>query len=528
MNHDKQQMLRMFKLYSSCLIGSPVGVKLVGPGNTPAAYEEFAESGETRPIIEMPNANWADLNARKMAESSILHETLHHMLTDFSFVSMAHIESKFFMSLFNVIEDPYIEAKGAELWSGAKVILERGHIAIIESSLIDISAIKCPFRLLELFILIHLFTYRCQYKSFEGLLMECRTKVDKLLFGQTDQLEDELKEGLSTTSTEDNFHLAHKIFKYFEKIGFIKTEDEYKKSEEEHKNNAQQPLQADPNVQLQEPLNLTKVVIDHLSNNATEPMVKLSPLNVSHNSPERYPIDSDEWRKGIQLSNKLIRPLNPILKAKKRIRNCSEKRGVELVKTNLTRALTDGKCMQSKAPKIAFGTAVSVIVDISSSMKKGARMPNARIAAVSLIAALERLRIRTECSYYQMIEDRCQITPVKTFSDSLSKSRNSLSVTPMGGTPTGDAMMYSISTLLSVREPKKVMFIVTDGTAKDTNLVEKALALATKLNIDVYFINIEIKQSSGCLPSYANIIHVDDAAELGTKLNKLVFDVIAH
>lgn len=177
---------------------------------------------------------------------------------------------------------------------------------------------------------------------------------------------------------------------------------------------------------------------------------------------------------------------------------------------------------QHKAPNAA----VSIVVDSSGSMcpnfdNSGSMinhpMLEANNIALAMAKALELVKgAQCEVAYYPESDGIYIAKPWE-----IKSQPNRFAVQASYSTPTGEAMHPLITRLACRPEPKKIMFVITDGSPDSSRSVESSIQYAHEMNIKVYGIGI-----CGANNLYgfeeAEFVVVDDLSQLHIKLRDLL------
>ncbi|PAW00454.1 VWA domain-containing protein, partial [Vibrio coralliilyticus] len=223
-------------------------------------------------------------------------------------------------------------------------------------------------------------------------------------------------------------------------------------------------------------------------------------------SAEGKPINTNvgltaEERSNVKMAKGMIlRPLRAALKSKDWVKNSFGRRGERLAQDRLYRALIDGKCMETETVSKSENTAVTTLLDMSSSMKDsmdGGRNSGPRRCDVAeqvmlaLSSALDQLKVVNSAYFFQTDENTGSIIrPYKTFKEKAKTMEKRIGITPSGGTPTGEALWKALVDINQRREPRKVIYIITDGCAQSATQLQAGYELAESLGIEIYTVLI--------------------------------------
>ncbi|KAB1179918.1 vWA domain-containing protein [Photobacterium damselae] len=166
-----------------------------------------------------------------------------------------------------------------------------------------------------------------------------------------------------------------------------------------------------------------------------------------------------------------------------------------------------------RAPNAAF----QILVDKSGSMTEEP-MVLANIAAYSIASAIEFIKgAECEVLYYPVPGKRLEAVHIaKAFNEKMASCRNrSFNITSSKATPTAEALLTALSRIGVRKEPKKVIFLITDGDTDDCS-VNEVLKDCDAVGVDVIGIGIGTEQLAG----FEDRPHVSitDANELAPQL----------
>ena len=166
-----------------------------------------------------------------------------------------------------------------------------------------------------------------------------------------------------------------------------------------------------------------------------------------------------------------------------------------------------------RAPNAAF----QILVDKSGSMD-GEAMKLANIAAYSIASAIEFIRgAECEVLYYPTYgRTGLEVHVAKSFKEKMPACRsNSFDVRADYGTPTAEALLTALSRIGTRKEPKKVIFLITDGDACNCNIYD-VLKDCDAANVDVIGVGIGLQELAGF--EDRPYVSIADASELAPQL----------
>lgn len=229
----------------------------------------------------------------------------------------------------------------------------------------------------------------------------------------------------------------------------------------------------------------------------------------------------------IRLSRPVKQTLQRILFQKNRVERSLEERGRKIAPQRIAGISCGTKDVfttekQNKAPNAA----ISILVDNSGSMGyenlngrdicTSGPIKAANTSALALCKALEQVK-GTDCEVGYYPHER-SVYIAKTFGQKALAERFTTSFGDC--TPTGEAMHPMLMRLATRPEPKKLMFVITDGCPDNVCSVKAAVELAQALGIKVYGLGIGAATGGGFEDVPFKM--VDDIS----KLNIVVRDLI--
>jgi cobalamin biosynthesis protein CobT len=204
--------------------------------------------------------------------------------------------------------------------------------------------------------------------------------------------------------------------------------------------------------------------------------------------------------------------------------------GNRLARNRLHRIKTgDPKVFLRKEPVKQVDTAIHLLVDNSSSMQWQGRFPIARDVSMALIKCLASFKgVNLGVSVFPAFwpyprdsEGRVSSIPVAQVLAHGHRpgSRLAWPYQPEGGTPLEEAVRLSLTSLLVLHEPRKILFILTDGEPDDSLQAKDAIDEALSLGIEVVTLGIEDLRDTSIFPVFEI---VEDVRELPEKTFRLL------
>jgi len=151
-------------------------------------------------------------------------------------------------------------------------------------------------------------------------------------------------------------------------------------------------------------------------------------------------------------------------------------------------------------------TAISILIDVSGSMRSDGYDKNALITAIALLETLSKAHVATS-----IITFNSRSSVLKDFNDSPIKAKQDLHCVYFGG-GTNDyfAIRYAHKTLLNRHERRKICFVITDGEGW-VDASRKQVAAGNRLGITTVGVGIGVDVSK----VYDQSVRVKDANDLG-------------
>ena len=169
------------------------------------------------------------------------------------------------------------------------------------------------------------------------------------------------------------------------------------------------------------------------------------------------------------------------------------RRGRALSPTHLHRAgVGDPRIFRLKDHKVAPNTALHVLVDLSGSMA-GGQDGIALEAAMALALALEPIHgvSRAVTAFPGMRGEDHRVTRILSHGDRVAARAGAFVQGARGSTPMTGALWFAAADLLSRREERKVILILTDGDPDDFGSAEGLVSRATASGIEMIGIGIQ-------------------------------------
>ena len=562
---NTKQMESALSIYSKALVGAPVNLQITN-AQTAMAWEESNPTRRRSKQVIIPSADWSKKENREIGEGQTVHESLHHVYTEFDSLSNLTRDRYFRLrkGFANSIEDVFIEFMGEQKWPGVRKIMERrliigqrrGWFPKVE----DVTSIQA----VELYYFYELRIRRLNnplHKKRDEYKAVAEKTLGKANFAELQQFIDQ---GMMVRSSYATVRLANNIVDWLVNLQSDEQSDEQSGEQSDEQSGEQSGEQSDEqsgeqsgeqsdeqsgeqsgeqsdeqsgdfSEQDKEDLlgemsnhrsspDLSTKAIEHLESERVD-TPSIVPPGVHLDAKKGHPI-SQEWKSDIRrLQSRLTRPLEAMIKAKTWAKNTFSNRG-DLDTSRLIRVLTDGKAMKQETVTVGANSAVSLLVDMSGSMAQtmnnGKRLAEtAETAMAGMMLALEKLKVNSSAYRYSgsWNDDLAYICPYKKFNEKTSEIITRLGVDPFGSTPTAEAIMGILPEITRQKEDKKILYVITDGDADDQDSLEQSYNLAIQLGVNIKFILIGFHWRSSF--ALEDVYHIDDVAELAAILQKL-------
>lgn len=212
-------------------------------------------------------------------------------------------------------------------------------------------------------------------------------------------------------------------------------------------------------------------------------------------------------------SVKMRYKLQSVLEAKRRDQKRIARSGKKFSSKNLYRlAGGDTRVFSRKTESKAVNTAVHLLLDSSGSMM-GPEMTVALNACYSLGLALNSMKyVNLAISNFP---GSTGLREIKRFGEPLRMGP--FDVYAGGGTPTAEAMLHAAYTLASQKEPRKIIFVITDGMPNRPLAVKKMQAWLKSCGVEVFGVGIKCPQVASV---FEDSIVVDDLNDLAQSIFK--------
>ena len=217
--------------------------------------------------------------------------------------------------------------------------------------------------------------------------------------------------------------------------------------------------------------------------------------------------------------------LRSFVEASRRRHRGHRMRGARLDDRRLVNALTgDPRVYRQRSNEKAVNTALVVLLDRSSSMKNEDRIGVARRSALATAAALEPVLGLSVCAAV-FPGYKSDVEILSRFDQSVRRTATRYgSVAASGGTPLLPALFWAVDALLGRHEPRKMLFVVTDGQPFEPEACREAIRRCWIGGIEVYGLGIKVPDIEALFPISRCI---DDVADLASAMFGMLQDALS-
>jgi cobaltochelatase CobT len=150
-----------------------------------------------------------------------------------------------------------------------------------------------------------------------------------------------------------------------------------------------------------------------------------------------------------------------------------------------------------------LNTAVHVLLDVSGSMA-GAPITLAKQACYAIAKALAGIKgVNPAVTAFPATTAPNSVVSLVRHGQTVSES---FEIGASGGTPLAAALWWTMQTVLPLKENRKIILIITDGTSDNPQASKDALAMALKLGFEVYGLGIRDESIASLLPRTSQTI----------------------
>lgn len=163
----------------------------------------------------------------------------------------------------------------------------------------------------------------------------------------------------------------------------------------------------------------------------------------------------------------------------------------------------NSRVFQSLSEQTGLNTAVHVLLDVSGSMA-GAPITLAKQACYAIAKALAGIKgVNPAVTAFPATTAPNSVVSLVRHGQTVSES---FEIGASGGTPLAAALWWTMQTVLPLKENRKIILIITDGTSDNPQASKDALAMALKLGFEVYGLGIRDESIASLLPRTSQTI----------------------
>jgi cobalamin biosynthesis protein CobT len=202
-----------------------------------------------------------------------------------------------------------------------------------------------------------------------------------------------------------------------------------------------------------------------------------------------HPFTDDDIQDATRASVALRTRLSALLQTTVEARNALGRKGRLDTRSLHRLAVSDPRVFRRNQHRQGVNTAVHVLLDCSGSMVRKIRL--ACTACYALGKALETMGINVAITAFpaDQLPDG-SYTTVAPMVRHGQRVHECLDLSAAGGTPMGEALWWAMQDMLTLKENRKIILIVTDGSPDSTECAVEAITVAEATGFEVYGIGI--------------------------------------
>jgi len=200
--------------------------------------------------------------------------------------------------------------------------------------------------------------------------------------------------------------------------------------------------------------------------------------------------------------------LNALVSSHNKERVRLKERGLELSTQHIHRVATNDPCVfKSKRRHKAVNTAISILLDRSTSMRDNDGMKIAKTSVLALAHALELIKgVSISCSAFPGTSGHA-VMKITDFGQSPRIFSDNFDIHARGCTPMSEAMWWAATKLSAQPEPRKIMLVVTDGEPNGSSIdpINSLINLCQRTGIECMALGIGSLQIADSFPTHTTI-----------------------
>ena len=163
----------------------------------------------------------------------------------------------------------------------------------------------------------------------------------------------------------------------------------------------------------------------------------------------------------------------------------------------------NSRVFQFLSEQTGLNTAVHVLLDVSGSMA-GAPITLAKQACYAIAKALAGIKgVNPAVTAFPATTAPNSVVSLVRHGQAVSES---FEIGASGGTPLAAALWWTMQTMLPLKENRKIILIITDGTSDNPQASKDALTMVLKLGFEAYGLGIRDESIASLLPRTSQTI----------------------
>ena len=251
------------------------------------------------------------------------------------------------------------------------------------------------------------------------------------------------------------------------------------------------------------PQNIGEIMAIELTNCSSESTGDALTVAVE-GTRQATPLPADQKLQALQASIALRTRLQGFLQAQTQ-RRCSIGRRGTLHANSLHRLqVGNSRVFQKESLQQGLNTAVHILLDVSGSMA-GAPINLANRACFAVATALSHIRgVNPAVTAFPAVSETNSVFPIMRHGQPLP---DIFDIRASGGTPLAGAMWWVLQTMLTLKEQRKMILIITDGMPDNQLAANNAIGVAQKLGFEVYGLGIRDEHITHLLPHTSKVVN---------------------